>query len=285
MTKSQAITDSDLRELFRIAGECRELGDDPIVWRQHLLGETAKLIDADLVVGGEMAGCLKGPISTPGAAVWGVQHGFDLAGLQIVWEWNQVDPYRSLVWKGIHQDLLSQSDPKITTAQHQLLTSAEWDRSPDYQEVMRTLGAEVVMHSFHRIPSETDVFEGICWFRGKGGNNFEDREIELIQIIHERMARLVGRPLARFDEPMPSELSHRARNVLVCVLDGDTDKEVSKRLSISQHTVNHYTKQIFSHFGVTSRTELLARWVRRGWSSQALWNSDSHVNELLIPYS
>jgi DNA-binding CsgD family transcriptional regulator len=284
MTKSQAITDSDLRELFRIVGECREVGDDPIVWRQHLLGQTAKLIDADLVVGGEMAGCLKGPISTPGAAIHGVENGFDLAGLHIVWEWNLVDPYKSLIWKGIHQYLLNQPDPKITTGHHQLLSKDEWDRSPDFQEVMRTLGADAVIHSFHRITSEADVFEGICWFRGKGGKDFDDREIDLIHIIHERVARLVGSPLARFADPMPSQLSHRARNVLVCILEGDTDKEVSKRLSISPHTVNHYTKQIFSHFGVTSRTELLARWVRRGWSNQALWNSGNHSNELLIPY-
>jgi DNA-binding CsgD family transcriptional regulator len=285
MTKSQAITDADIREMTRILGECRELGDDPIIWRQHLFGRTAKLIDADLVAGGEMAGCLQGPLSTPGAALWGVEHGFDLAGLHIVWEWNLIDPYRSLVWKGIHQKLLSQSDPKITTAHHQLLTRSEWDRSPDYQEVMRTLGADAVMHSFHRIPSETDIFEGICWFRGKGRNDFEDREIALIELIHSEIASMIGGPLARFDEPMPSKLSQRARNVLVCVLEGDTDKHVSKRLGISPHTVNHYTKQIFSHFGVSSRTELLARWIRRGWTSKALWNAENHRNELLIPYS
>lgn len=285
MTKSQAITHADIHEMFRILGECRELGDDPIVWRQHLLGETAKLIDADLAVGGEMAGCLQGPISTPGAAVWGLEHGFDLAGLHIIWEWNLVDPYRSLVWKEVHQKLLSLSDPKVTTAHHQLLSRAEWDGSPDNQEVMRTLGADVVMHSFHRIPSETDVFEGICWFRGKGGNDFEDREIALIELIHSKIASMIGGPLARFDEPMPSKLSQRARNVLVCILEGETDKEVSKRLSISPHTVNHYTKQIFSHFGVSSRAELLARWVRRGWSSKAVWNTNGHQNELLIPYA
>lgn len=285
MSKSKAITDVDIREIFRIVGECRDLGDDPIVWRQHLLGQTAKLIDADLAVGGEVAVCHEGRVSTPGAAVYGVENGFDLAGLHIVWEWNLVDPYKSLIWKEVHQKLLAQSDPKLTVGHHQLLTQDEWDRSPDYQEVMRTLGADAVIHSFHRIPSEKDVFEGICWFREKGRNDFDDHEIDLIHLIHERITRLIGSPLSRFVEPMPSQLSHRARNVLVCILEGDSDKEVSKRLAISPHTVNHYTKQIFIHFGVTSRTELLARWVRRGWSSQALWNSNNHSNELFIPYS
>jgi DNA-binding CsgD family transcriptional regulator len=42
-------------------------------------------------------------------------------------------------------------------------------------------------------------------------------------------------------------------------------------LRISAHTVNQYVKVIFSHFRVGSRPELLARWVRRGWSSRAAW--------------
>lgn len=283
MTRSQSITDADIRAIFRILGECRELGDDPVVWRQHFFGETAKLINADLLAGGELAGCLQGPVSTPGTAVWGEEHGFNLAALQVAWDWHLVDPYKSLIWKEVHQTLLRQSDPKVTTANHQLLSPAEWDRSSDYQEVMRPLGAEVVIYSHYKIPSEADVFDGVGCFRVKGSRNFDDHEIELFQLIHQRITQLIGGPLARFDEPLPSKLSQRARNVLACILEGDTDKEVSKRLSISPHTVNHYTKQIFSHFGVKSRAELLARWIRRGWSGKAVWNSEDYQSNVFIP--
>jgi hypothetical protein len=132
MTKTQSITDADIREIFRILGECRELGDDPIAWRQHFYGEAAKLIGADLLVGGELTGCLQGQISTPGTAVWGEEHGFHLAALQVVWDWYLVDPYKSLIWKEVHQKLIRQSVPKITTANHQLMTPDEWEKSPDY---------------------------------------------------------------------------------------------------------------------------------------------------------
>ena len=40
---------SDVEAMLRLVGECRELGDDPILWRQHLYGTVAKLVDADAV--------------------------------------------------------------------------------------------------------------------------------------------------------------------------------------------------------------------------------------------
>ena len=79
------------------------------------------------------------------------------------------------------------------------------------------------------------------------------------------LAPLVGGPLARFTEPRPSALPPRARAVLRCLLEGDADKQIAARLGISRLTVNVHTKVIYKHFGVSSRAELLARWVRRGW--------------------
>jgi DNA-binding CsgD family transcriptional regulator len=55
--------------------------------------------------------------------------------------------------------------------------------------------------------------------------------------------------------------------VLKCLLEGDSDKQIAARLELSSHTVNEYVKRVYAHFGVTTRTELLARWVRRGWGA------------------
>jgi DNA-binding CsgD family transcriptional regulator len=66
-------------------------------------------------------------------------------------------------------------------------------------------------------------------------------------------------------------LPPRVRDVLRCLLEGDSDKQVAARLSISRYTVNQHVKAIFRHFRVTTRPELLARWVRRGWSNGFAW--------------
>jgi DNA-binding CsgD family transcriptional regulator len=125
---------------------------------------------------------------------------------------------------------------------------------------MRTLGADAVMHSFHQLPSGGDAFEGCCWFRARGRAEFDEHEVALVTLLHQEAVRLIGGPLARFDEPRPP----RVRQTLRCLLEGDSDKQIAVRLTISTHTVNQYAKQLYRHFGVSDRHELLARWVRRG---------------------
>jgi DNA-binding CsgD family transcriptional regulator len=46
-------------------------------------------------------------------------------------------------------------------------------------------------------------------------------------------------------------------------LTGNAEKEIASRLAISKHTVHVYVKSLYKLFGVTSRGELLARWVQR----------------------
>jgi hypothetical protein len=69
--------------------------------------------------------------------------------------------------------------------------------------------------------------------------------------------------------------------VLRCLLEGDSDKQVGLRLGLPRHTVNQYAKQIFAHFGVGSRAELLARWVRRGWGGRFVWAEASPPDGLM----
>jgi DNA-binding NarL/FixJ family response regulator len=85
------------------------------------------------------------------------------------------------------------------------------------------------------------------------------------------VAPLLGGSLARFSEPSPTALPPRVRQVLKCLLEGDGDKQAAVRLHLSRYTVNEYTKQIYRHFGVQGRAELLARWVRRGWGARCAW--------------
>jgi DNA-binding CsgD family transcriptional regulator len=282
MAKSKRLTAADLQSLVRILGECRELGDDPGIWRHHFFAAVAKLIDADLSSGGEVTGCLAGRVASPGTALWGFDHGFDLDGLRILWEWNAVDPDYSQLWVRF-RDRLRAAPAGATAARYQVFSDSPWERSPDYQQVMRTLGADAVMHSFYQLPSGGDFFEGGCWFRARGRSEFDEHEVALVTLLHKEAARLIGGPLARFDEPRPSQLPPRVRQTLRCLLEGDSDKQIAARLTISTHTVNQYAKQLYRHFGVSGRHELLARWVRRGWSIHAAWDVQDVEHAVYYP--
>lgn len=58
-------------------------------------------------------------------------------------------------------------------------------------------------------------------------------------------------------------LAPRLQQTLELLLAGDSEKQIARKLSISPHTVHAYVKSLYRTFNVSSRGELLARWVKR----------------------
>ena len=54
-------------------------------------------------------------------------------------------------------------------------------------------------------------------------------------------------------------LPGQLRQVLVCLLQGDAEKEIAYRLGISRHTVNRHVQRLYRRLGVHSRGELTFR--------------------------
>jgi DNA-binding CsgD family transcriptional regulator len=59
------------------------------------------------------------------------------------------------------------------------------------------------------------------------------------------------------------KLSPRMQQTLLSLLGGDSEKQVAAKLGVSPHTVHVYVKQLYRKYGVSSRGELLARWVTK----------------------
>ena len=64
-------------------------------------------------------------------------------------------------------------------------------------------------------------------------------------------------------------LSDREREVLRCVVDGDSNDEIGARLGISSRTVESHLRRLFERHEVASRTELASRAIREGWLEEA----------------
>jgi DNA-binding NarL/FixJ family response regulator len=54
-----------------------------------------------------------------------------------------------------------------------------------------------------------------------------------------------------------NRLSNRELEVVRCLADGLTNREIAKRLGLSQHTIKNYLFRMFDKLGVSSRVELL----------------------------
>jgi DNA-binding NarL/FixJ family response regulator len=74
--------------------------------------------------------------------------------------------------------------------------------------------------------------------------------------------RLLG---SSFSAPPPDPtagLPPRHVQTLQRLLEGDSEKQIARRLGVSPHTVHVYVKALYRHFDVSSRGELLARFIR-----------------------
>ncbi len=66
-----------------------------------------------------------------------------------------------------------------------------------------------------------------------------------------------GRP------PLPT-LPRRLEQVLLGFISGASEKEIARKLDVSVHTIHDYAKELHKRLGVTSRGELLNRFMPRG---------------------
>jgi DNA-binding CsgD family transcriptional regulator len=94
------------------------------------------------------------------------------------------------------------------------------------------------------------------------GRRFSVREKAALDLIHSELAWVYAPDLLLLS-PGGLPLSPRQRQTLQLLLAGKSEKEIAAQLGLSHNTVHHYVKAIHRHFGVSSRSELLARWVRK----------------------
>lgn len=63
----------------------------------------------------------------------------------------------------------------------------------------------------------------------------------------------------------PPSLTQRERDVMQILLEGYSNKEIARRLVISERTVQTHLSNIFAKMNVTSRTEAVLAAMRDGW--------------------
>jgi DNA-binding NarL/FixJ family response regulator len=81
--------------------------------------------------------------------------------------------------------------------------------------------------------------------------------------VLRELAPHLGRALLVTTQPNRAGLPPRSLEVLDTLLDGDAEKQVALRLGIGRDTVHDHVKLLYRHFGVCSRAELLAYFLRR----------------------
>jgi DNA-binding CsgD family transcriptional regulator len=256
MGESVRLRLSEVRTVFRLIGECRELGDDPIAWRRHYLTGLGKLLGAQVVVGGTWR--IVNP-SRPPELLHNLELGFENHEQHALW---RTFMNEGMVSADSFRQFARRPGMLITCTRQAVASDRDWYRSPEYQHYMRLAGVDASLASFYR-PQPWNISSAVTVHRVIGERQFGERERKLLDIAQAEIGRLIGGALAGPDEPSESRLPPRVRQTLHCLLEGDTDQQIALRLRISKATVSEYATRVFRHYRVSSRSQLLAHFLKR----------------------
>jgi DNA-binding CsgD family transcriptional regulator len=98
----------------------------------------------------------------------------------------------------------------------------------------------------------------LCLARRDGGP-FARRESRIVQLVHSEVGWA-------YDEtpPAPDGLTPRQRECFQCLLAGKSEKRIASDLRLSPHTVHVHVKAIYRQAGVSTRAELMAKFLGGG---------------------
>lgn len=97
--------------------------------------------------------------------------------------------------------------------------------------------------------------------RRRGRPAFRARDQLLLHVAHLEMNWVYHGDLL-LASPAARKLTPRERETLQYLLAGFGEKEIASKMILSHNTIHHYVKAIHKKFRVSSRSELLALWLR-----------------------
>ena len=256
MSKSDSLRFRDVRAVFRLIGECRDLGNEPGLWHRRMLEGLALLFGVLQAAGGEAWWERPGRGMQP---VAGYSVSADPAADDAFRAYNRDEAYGS---DPIHQAMNKLPGKLITRTRRQLVSDASWYRSATFNEYFRVGGIDHQLVSVFQV-SDDGATSIVALNRRLGERDFSPRERRLLNFFHAELGRLIGGPLVGATDPSASRLSPRLQQTLACLLEGDSEKQVAARLGLSHATVHQYVTALYRHFTVQSRAQLLAHVIKR----------------------
>ena len=258
---------SEISGILRIVREVCDRWDDPRVWREHLLRGACTLLNGNVGTIFEV-----GEPTVPGkygdirpVAIFGLPAPkAELVHTAATTVSHQEPQEISDTFIPGHAKLVAEFEKHswVTTSRDKLTDIAVDHASPVYQNLRRHADCDdyVCSMRFVDIPRRIEMFNVD---RPHGEAPFGPREIQLLKILHDEIAPLIGVRLATEEHFCRDGLSKQLRETLSLLLDGKSEKEVADALDLRPKTIHEYVTSIYRHFNVSSRAELLAYFVHR----------------------
>ena len=261
----------DVRAVFRLVNDVRELGADPLKWRPHMIRELAALLRASIVVSSEVH--FRKSNQTGKMRVTDI--GWVGEGGNIHQIHTERDDERpEAFWLTAGQDPgqgPGQSPGRGEEGSHGVKADSEAPEhtggpkpttGPDelvpVKPARSIYGGTTFILSQVALPHAGAV-DQLGLHREWGDEPFTRAEHRLVRLFHVELARLWKRDVLRRVKEPTTDLPPRLAQTLDELLVGSSEKQIARKLELSRHTIHNYVKALHQRFEVSSRGELLAK--------------------------
>ena len=249
MNERLPISDDDVRAVVRLLGRISGMTEPLVDRRRALVGDLCRMIDADVWLWAHSGGWNSG---TP----------FLLSLIDGGWA---SDPERTRLlhadtqpeWLEAYVPHLDRTRPStfVFDAAH-----PGWNNGVVFDKVASPTGFAHFLFSWR--PLDGGVFSGIALHRRQGRPPYTPRETALAHLVLGQVDWLHEHaPPPATQETGLSRLTPREREVLIHLLGGDGKQQIAAKLALSVHTVGDYMKAIYKRLSVTTRGELMAKFL------------------------
>ena len=176
-------------------------------------------------------------------------------------EWNYTRPDNEFNVALAHE-LATHGQRPYTRSMRQLAGPDWWEAEQRRSDAARRVGLSDTLFCAHPIPDQSNILSILGLARRAGGEPWTPREARLAHIVFSEVSWLhVAEVVPQEDGRTIAPLPPRQQTVLTLLIDGKVPKEIATSLGLSVNTVRTYVRDIYSHFNVSGRAELLRRFM------------------------
>jgi len=255
MAKSESMSFADVRGVFHLLHEVRDLGLYPQLWKRHMLSGLCKLINGQVGIS----------VQTPDAG------NVDISRSTIV-DMGWAGEKERLNWLAYCRQNDLRADPSRTELmrlmaggrsfvriREQLCHNRHWYSSDHVQVTRRASDVDSFLFSYRQLINPAR-HHWLYLLRPWSDRPFDNRQRRIVKLFHDELGRILDQDALRVSQALPvCQLSPRLSQTLDLLATGLAEKQVAVRLGCSQNTIHGYVKELHRRFAVNSRSELLAR--------------------------
>ncbi|HTL29162.1 MAG TPA: helix-turn-helix transcriptional regulator [Tepidisphaeraceae bacterium] len=250
MPQSQVIRQGDVQGMLRLLGELAELSS-PTERFEHLTEGLCRLVGARVGIFGSFVDAMPGQTRKARRILSkGIEESDRRKLMQYFADGGPPDPSSNALYNSI--------GTVVTIHDEQMASDETWHGSNLFQDVRKPLGVDHHLYSMHRLNGDRHAFS-IGLHRNTGGRPFNERERKIVHLVHSEIGWIYR--AAGQSEFLGAYLPPRLLQILRRLLSGMSEKQIAKELKLTPYTVHDHVKRLYRQMGVTSRGELLARFI------------------------